>query len=132
MSERRSRTLPYLKVAADLRAAITAGEYGSGAKLPAEDELGRRYGVSRGTVRQALASLHADGLVTSRRGTRRVVLGAPRLHGFGELRSFTDQPASGNRPTTPAASHSSLSSSVRPSPAAVRAPGRWAPSQASG
>lgn len=89
MSEGRSRTPLYLKVAADLRAAITAGEYGSGAKLPAEDELGRRYAVSRGTVRQALAALRADGLVTSRRGTRRVVLGTPRLHGFGELRSFT-------------------------------------------
>ncbi|MFE7777371.1 GntR family transcriptional regulator [Streptomyces sp. NPDC057445] len=89
MSEGRQRTPLYLKVAADLRTAITAGEYGSGAKLPAEDELARRYGVSRGTVRQALASLRADGLITSRRGTRRVVLGGPRLHSFGELRSFT-------------------------------------------
>ncbi|MEU3303885.1 MULTISPECIES: GntR family transcriptional regulator [unclassified Streptomyces] len=89
MSEGQQRTPLYLKVAADLRTAITAGEYGSGAKLPAEDELARRYGVSRGTVRQALAALRTDGLITSRRGTRRVVLGAPRLHSFGELRSFT-------------------------------------------
>ncbi|MEU8486837.1 GntR family transcriptional regulator [Streptomyces sp. NPDC048641] len=89
MSEGQGRTPLYLKVAADLRTAITAGEYGSGAKLPTEDELARRYGVSRGTVRQALAALRADGLITSRRGTRRVVLGGPRLHGFGELRSFT-------------------------------------------
>ncbi|MFC5800523.1 GntR family transcriptional regulator [Streptomyces formicae] len=89
MSEGRGRTPLYLKVAADLRTAITAGEYGSGAKLPAEDELARRYGVSRGTVRQALAALRTDGLITSRRGTRRVVLGGPRLHSFGELRSFT-------------------------------------------
>ncbi|MFD7440341.1 GntR family transcriptional regulator [Streptomyces sp. NPDC059909] len=89
MSEGPGRTPLYLKVAADLRTAITAGEYGSGAKLPAEDELARRYGVSRGTVRQALAALRADGLITSRRGTRRVVLGGPRLHSFGELRSFT-------------------------------------------
>ncbi|MFE9408995.1 GntR family transcriptional regulator [Streptomyces sp. NPDC006704] len=85
-----SSTSPlYRKVAGDLRSAIAAGEYGSGARLPAEDELARRYGVSRGTVRQALAALRADGLVTSRRGTRRVVLGgAARLQSFGELRSF--------------------------------------------
>jgi GntR family transcriptional regulator len=84
-----SKSPLYRKVAGDLRSAIAAGEYGSGARLPAEDELARRYGVSRGTVRQALASLRADGLVTSRRGARRVVLGgAPRLQSFGELRSF--------------------------------------------
>ncbi|MER5764926.1 GntR family transcriptional regulator [Streptomyces sp. NPDC002082] len=84
------RTPLYLKVAGDLRAAITAGEYGSGARLPAEDELARRYGVSRGTVRQALAALRTDGLITSRRGTRRVVLGgAGEAGGVAELRSFT-------------------------------------------
>ncbi|CAM5313001.1 GntR family transcriptional regulator [Streptomyces avidinii] len=85
------RTPLYLKVAADLRTAIAAGEYGSGARLPAEDELARRYQVSRGTVRQALAALRTDGLITSRRGTRRVVLGGgPREDGgVAELRSFT-------------------------------------------
>ncbi|WP_327308728.1 GntR family transcriptional regulator [Streptomyces sp. NBC_01298] len=85
------RTPLYLKVAGDLRTAIAAGEYGSGARLPAEDELARRYGVSRGTVRQALAALRTDGLITSRRGTRRVVLGggAGEAGGVAELRSFT-------------------------------------------
>ncbi|MFZ3468092.1 GntR family transcriptional regulator [Streptomyces sp. 4.24] len=85
------RTPLYLKVAADLRTAITAGEYGSGARLPAEDELAHRYGVSRGTVRQALTALRTDGLITSRRGTRRVVLGGgpAGAAGVAELRSFT-------------------------------------------
>ncbi|MEV7723296.1 GntR family transcriptional regulator [Streptomyces sp. NPDC087917] len=84
------RTPLYLAVAADLRTAIGAGEYGSGARLPAEDELARRYTVSRGTVRQALAALRADGLVTSRRGTRRVVLASPgERRDATELRSFT-------------------------------------------
>ncbi|MCX5195192.1 GntR family transcriptional regulator [Streptomyces sp. NBC_00249] len=84
------RTPLYLTLAADLRGAITAGEYGSGARLPAEDELARRYGVSRGTVRQALAALRTDGLITSRRGTRRVVLAGPGEGGaVTELRSFT-------------------------------------------
>ncbi|WP_328924140.1 GntR family transcriptional regulator [Streptomyces sp. NBC_00190] len=84
------RTPLYRTVAADLRTAITAGEYGSGARLPAEDELARRYGVSRGTVRQALAALRSDGLITSRRGSRRVVLAGPGGQGgAAELRSFT-------------------------------------------
>lgn len=79
----------YRKVAADLREAIAAGDYGSGGKLPAESALAERYGVSRGTIRQALAALRADGLVTSRRGTRRVVLGTARVQSFSELVSFT-------------------------------------------
>ncbi|MFG2617431.1 GntR family transcriptional regulator [Streptomyces sp. NPDC048507] len=84
------RTPLYLKLAEELRAAITAGEYGSGARLPAEDELARRHSVSRGTVRQALAALRTDGLITSRRGTRRVVLGGPAERSVAcELRSFT-------------------------------------------
>ena len=79
----------YRRVAADLREAIAAGAYGSGGKLPAESALAERYGVSRGTIRQALAALRADGLVTSRRGTRRVVLGTTRVQSFSELVSFT-------------------------------------------
>ncbi len=79
----------YRKLAADLRQAIAEGAYGSGGRLPAESELARGYGVSRGTVRQALALLRADGLVTSRRGTRRVVLGTARVQTFSEQVSFT-------------------------------------------
>ncbi|MBB5933191.1 GntR family transcriptional regulator [Streptomyces zagrosensis] len=84
----RPRTM-YQKVAADLRQAITEGGYGSGGRLPAEGDLAQRYGVSRGTIRQALSVLRTDGLVTSRRGTRRVVLGTERVQSFGELLSFT-------------------------------------------
>ncbi len=83
------RQTMYRKVAADLRQAIAEGAYGSGGRLPAESALAERYGVSRGTIRQALAVLRADGLVTSRRGTRRVVLGTARVQSFGELLSFT-------------------------------------------
>jgi GntR family transcriptional regulator len=79
----------YRQVAADLREAIAAGAYGSGGRLPAESELAERYGVSRGTIRQALGALRADGLVTSRRGTRRVVLGTTPVQSFAELVSFT-------------------------------------------
>ncbi|GII27745.1 GntR family transcriptional regulator [Planotetraspora mira] len=80
----------YRRVAADLRDAIADGAYGSGGKLPAEAALAEHYGVSRGTIRQALALLRSNGLVTSRRGTRRVVLGTAPVQSFSELLSFTN------------------------------------------
>ncbi|WP_327399260.1 GntR family transcriptional regulator [Streptomyces sp. NBC_01288] len=79
----------YRKVAADLGREIGEGRYGSGGRLPTEGELAERYGVSRGTVRQAMALLRTEGLIASRRGTRRVVIGSPRPQSFGELLSFT-------------------------------------------
>ncbi|MFE5097463.1 GntR family transcriptional regulator [Streptomyces sp. NPDC056638] len=79
----------YRRLATELREAIASGAYGAGGRLPSEEELAQQHGVSRGTVRQALAVLRANGLVTSRRGTRRVVLGTARTQSFFELLSFT-------------------------------------------
>jgi GntR family transcriptional regulator len=79
----------YRKVAEDIKAAIAAGEYAPGTRLPSESELSERYSVSRGTVRQAFAALRADGVIASRRGARRVVIGGPRVQSFGELLSFS-------------------------------------------
>ena len=45
--------------------------------------------MSRGTIRQAFAALRADGVIASRRGARRVVIGGPRVQSFGELLSFS-------------------------------------------
>jgi GntR family transcriptional regulator len=79
----------YRKVAEDIKAAIAGGEYPPNTRLPSEAELAQRYGVSRGTVRQAFAALRADGVIASRRGARRVVIGGPRVQSFGELLSFS-------------------------------------------
>jgi len=79
----------YRKVAEDIKTAIAAGSYPPGASLPSESELAERYSVSRGTVRQAFAALRADGVIASRRGARRVVIGGPRVQSFGELLSFS-------------------------------------------
>lgn len=54
----------YRQIADDLRAGITTGRLASGQQLPAEPELMKQYGVSRGTVRLALAELANAGLVT--------------------------------------------------------------------
>jgi GntR family transcriptional regulator len=79
----------YRKVAEDIKAAIAAGTYPANTKLPSESELAESYSVSRGTIRQAFAALRADGVIASRRGARRVVIGGPRVQSFGELLSFS-------------------------------------------
>ncbi|MEW2048585.1 GntR family transcriptional regulator [Streptomyces sp. NPDC005476] len=76
------------EIADELRRAIGREEYTVGARLPAETDLAARYGVSRGTVRQAVAALTAEGLIGSRQGARRVVLASRRSQSFAELRSF--------------------------------------------
>jgi DNA-binding FadR family transcriptional regulator len=56
------------QIAEQLRAAIVAGQFKIGQRLPTEDELAQRYGVSRPSVREALKRLAAQNLVRARRG----------------------------------------------------------------
>ncbi|MDP9850080.1 GntR family transcriptional regulator [Streptosporangium lutulentum] len=81
-------TARYMDIAGELRDAIVRGEYAVGAQLPSEAELAVRFSASRGTVRQAVAVLATEGLVGSRQGARRIVLGRERSQSFAELNSF--------------------------------------------
>lgn len=56
------------QIAEQLRAAIVTGQLKIGERLPTEDELAQRYGVSRPSVREALKRLAAQNLVRARRG----------------------------------------------------------------
>lgn len=51
-----------------LATAIRLGVFVAGEALPPERELADRLGVSRGTLRDAIAALRESGLVTTRRG----------------------------------------------------------------
>lgn len=53
----------YYQLAGVLREQILSGRFASGDRLPTEADLVAEYGVSRITVRQALASLEQEGLV---------------------------------------------------------------------
>jgi len=56
------------QIAEQLRAAIVDGRLKIGERLPTEDELAQRFGVSRPSVREALKRLAAQNLVRARRG----------------------------------------------------------------
>lgn len=58
----------YRRIADTLRAAIDAGEYGPGDRLPGENPLAAEHGVSPLTARQALKALQNEGLAESRWG----------------------------------------------------------------
>ena len=60
----------------------------SGLPPPAETELAARCGVSRGTIRQAVAALTAEGLIGSRQGSRRGSLGHDRAPVEGLIGSY--------------------------------------------
>lgn len=64
---------PSLRITADLRRRIEAGEWASGEQLPPIAELAAEYGNARRTVTKALRVLEAEGLIviTPNWGTHR-------------------------------------------------------------
>jgi GntR family transcriptional regulator len=66
---REKPTTRYRLIADELRAAIKQGTYRPGDRLPSETELMEQHSVSRGTAREALATLRAEGLAEARRGS---------------------------------------------------------------
>jgi len=86
MSDRRPL---HRRIADDLRRQILDEHLVPGYQLPSEHELARSFGASRGTVRQALNQLRAEGAIAARRGSGWVVLAAPLVQTFSELLSFS-------------------------------------------
>lgn len=76
----------YRAMASALRDAISGGDYPPGSTLPKQDQLALDYGVNVKTVRNAVALLAAEGLVTPvrRRGT--VVRERPPMRRLGAER----------------------------------------------
>ncbi|MFI1621800.1 GntR family transcriptional regulator, partial [Streptomyces lydicus] len=62
------------EIAEKLRRAIDREDYAVGSPLPTEADLAARYGISRGTGRQAVAALTVEVLQGSPQGLRRVTL----------------------------------------------------------
>ncbi len=67
--DRESPIPAYYQIAVDVRERIQRQEWLTGAQIPPEAELAKTYGVSRVTMRQALAELVKDGLLVRQRGS---------------------------------------------------------------
>lgn len=63
----------YLQLQDEFTAKILHGDWRPGHVLENENELARRYSVSRGTIRQALQAIEESGLVRRKKGQATVV-----------------------------------------------------------
>jgi GntR family histidine utilization transcriptional repressor len=85
--ERQDKGPRYLKVKDHIRARIASGEFGPGARVPSENELVSRFGLSRMTVNRALRELAADGWLKRRPGVGSFVREPPAR---GSLLALSD------------------------------------------
>jgi GntR family transcriptional regulator len=87
-------------VRSELKRLILGGEFALGSKLPNEDRLCERFGVSRVTIREAVRGLIEDGLVARRHGSGTYVTRRPLIQNSLDVNfSYTDHfAASGFRP----------------------------------
>ncbi|MFM2390226.1 MAG: hypothetical protein RLZZ437_1781 [Pseudomonadota bacterium] len=82
----------YAQMARHIAALIAAGDLAPDTQLPPERDLAELAGISRVTVRQAVAQLVDEGLLEQRRGAGTFVC-VPRSrmeHSLSSLQSFTD------------------------------------------
>jgi GntR family transcriptional regulator len=92
------RELRYFAIADELRRMIGAGEFGH--LLPSESELAAEHGVSRVTVRKALAELKREGVVDSRQGFGWYAVAPPLRQSLRDLTTLERQiRAAGREPS---------------------------------
>jgi GntR family transcriptional regulator len=85
----------YRQIADQLRSAITTGELAAGEQLPSERQLEQQYGVSRTTVRQAVARLQTEGLIVAEHGRGLFVRSKPPLQRLSAERLKRNRRAAG-------------------------------------
>lgn len=66
----------YQQIANDLREQIESGDLAAGQPIPSESQMMQHYGVSRATIRNAIAALRTSGLVDVRHGRGTTVRGS--------------------------------------------------------
>ncbi|HEU0225576.1 MAG TPA: GntR family transcriptional regulator [Steroidobacteraceae bacterium] len=73
----------YLRVSEEIRGRILRRELTEGEALPTETELARQFEVNRSTVREALRKLESAGLLSRRRGGKRLYVTRPTREAVG-------------------------------------------------
>lgn len=76
--DRESPVPVYFQVAADMKNRISNGEWKINGPLASESELIEQYGISRVTLRQALAELEKDDIIKRSRGKRSIINKNPK------------------------------------------------------
>ena len=107
----------YHQIETALLAEIESGRLVPGDRLPTEDRLSERFGVSRITVRQALRDLADRGYISREQGRGTFVRSRPLEQGPRALTSFSDE----MRRHGLASSSRVLDSGIVPAPADVAA-----------
>jgi GntR family phosphonate transport system transcriptional regulator len=87
--DRKAGTALWHQIGEALAADIVAGTLEAGARLPTEPELMARFGVSRFTVRQALAHLEQRGLVRAEQGRGTFVHGGALGYALSKRTRFS-------------------------------------------
>lgn len=73
----------YWRVSEAIRDRILRRELAEGQALPTETELARQFAVNRSTVREALRKLESNGLLSRRRGGKRLYVTRPTRETVG-------------------------------------------------
>jgi GntR family transcriptional regulator len=88
----RSSPIPLYKQIEDyIRDLIDSGDYDKGKLLPKEENLAKRFGVSRNTVRQGMYKLVMEGLLIRKKGVGTVVAPQTITTHLDEWHSFTQE-----------------------------------------
>lgn len=82
----------YYQLQQEIRNLVVANEVGVGESIPTEEELQKRFGISRNTVRRAIEELIKEGILERRRSKGTVVInsGASLIEKISG-RSFTER-----------------------------------------
>lgn len=90
MVDRKNQEKLYIQIMRLLVDEIGRGTWSIGDRIPSEDELAVRFGVSKITIRQALSNLAADGYLMKLQGKGTFVAGNRPVVGLTMKTGFTD------------------------------------------
>ncbi len=97
-SQTESPPIPkYFELASRLRAQVEQGQLRPGEQIPSEPRLCETYGLSRGTVRQAIQLLENEGLLVREQGRGTFVARPAQTSHQFSLSSFDDEMRRQNR-----------------------------------
>jgi GntR family transcriptional regulator len=100
----------YKQLADALRSAITSGELAESTPLPSETELMQQYGVSRNSVRNAVALLRVEGMIVTEHGRGSFVRARRPLRRLSSSRYSASKRKGGRRPLQAEAEEQGLTS----------------------